>query len=389
MRIGIFGGTFNPVHKGHLLLCRQVSEKLGLDRVLLIPTNIPPHKEAAELASNAHRLEMLRLAVGDDPVLTVSDIEYRLGKKSYTFFTLTALRQEYPDGEFYLIMGSDMLLTFDEWYRYRDIMDMAFLVAGARQEGEYAALCEKQKKLGEDRVFIVRTEIMDISSTELRQKLKAGEDVSVWLEPAVECYIKEHGLYKTVDETAVLRALEQKLSPKRLQHTLAVARLCEELALAHGADPAGARLAGLLHDYTKEEAVPLQLQMMQDSAILVPAESEKLYHACTAALVAKQQFGVTDPDVLSAIRYHTTGRAGMSLLEQIVFTADAVSYDRNYYNAKELRELAFRDLDACTLAVIEFVLDKLREANRPAAVDSIACYEEFVGKVSTERRLQE
>lgn len=180
------------------------------------------------------------------------------------------------------------------------------------------------------------------------------------------------------------RALARaRLSDKRYEHTLAVARLAGELAEKYGIDVEKARTAGLLHDITKEVPIDIQLQMIEKSAILVDKTlllNPNVYHALTAFLFVKDRLSVTDTDTLNAIRFHTTGRAGMSLLEKIVYTADAVSYERSYPEVERLREQAFSDLDGCMLEILEFTLKKLVSAQTPIAADTLHCYNELCPK---------
>ena len=195
-KIGLFGGTFNPVHNGHLNLLRQVQAQMQFDELLLIPSHLPPHKEASDLASGKDRLQMLALAVEDIPEAGVCDIELHKSGKSYTIETLKKLRRLFPTAELYFIVGTDMLLTFDEWKQWRDILKLAYLVASGRDEGEYERLCEKAQKLDRERIIVLKTQPFPLSSTEIRRKLKAGEDVAELLPPKVLRYIEQKGLYR-------------------------------------------------------------------------------------------------------------------------------------------------------------------------------------------------
>lgn len=195
-KIGLFGGTFNPIHNGHLNLLRQVQAEMQFDELLLIPSHIPPHKAASDLAPGDDRLEMLRLAIEDMPEAGVCDIEIHNSGKSYTIDTLKKLRQIFPTAEFYFIVGTDMLLTFDEWKQWREILKLTYLVASGRDAGEYERLWEKAQKLNKDRIIVLKTHPFPLSSTQIRQKVKAGEDVSQLLPPKVLRYIKQKGLYR-------------------------------------------------------------------------------------------------------------------------------------------------------------------------------------------------
>lgn len=157
-----------------------------------------------------------------------------------------------------------------------------------------------------------------------------------------------------------------------------MARLAGELAEHYGADVNAARAAGLLHDVTKEEPHDAQLQMIQKSDIIIDAYllvNPNVYHSLTGYLYARDTIQIQNADILNAIRYHTTGRADMSLLEKVVYTADAVGYDRTYPDAARLRELAFRDINACMLEILEFTIVKLLKARAVIAMDTFYCYD--------------
>ena len=169
---------------------------MQFDELLLIPSHLPPHKEASDLASGKDRLQMLTLAVEDMPEIGVCDIELHKSGKSYTIETLRKLRRIFPTAEFYFIVGTDMLLTFDEWKQWRDILKLTYLVASGRDEGEYDRLREKARKLDGDRIIVLKTQPLPLSSTEVRKKLKAGEDVTELLPPKVLHYIEQKRLYR-------------------------------------------------------------------------------------------------------------------------------------------------------------------------------------------------
>lgn len=193
-RFGIYGGTFNPIHNGHLHLIRAACAQLSFDRLLVVPANIPPHKAATDLASNRDRLEMARLATAGMPGVWVSDIELRARGKSYTVLTLERLRALFPECSFTLLMGADMLESFDRWHRWRDILKLADIAAFARNEGEESLLERKAALIGRARV--VRVEPLPLSSTLVREKVRRGEDISDLVPEPVAAYIYEKGLYR-------------------------------------------------------------------------------------------------------------------------------------------------------------------------------------------------
>ncbi|MDD6032454.1 MAG: nicotinate (nicotinamide) nucleotide adenylyltransferase [Oscillospiraceae bacterium] len=197
-RIGIYGGTFNPIHRGHIHLAREIQAALQFDRLLFIPSRIPPHKEAKQLASGQDRLEMVRLALEEElPEAMVSDLELKSRGKSYTFYTLEKLQALLPDSAFTLIMGTDMLLTFDQWFRWRDILSMACLAVAARNAGEQQLMEKKARALSpEGRITVVPMTPLPMSSTDVRRIIRTGGDPSALLPEKVWAYIRDRGLYQ-------------------------------------------------------------------------------------------------------------------------------------------------------------------------------------------------
>lgn len=173
-------------------------EELQLDKLLLIPTYIPPHKVAHDLATGEDRLAMCRIAAGDDPRITVSDIELVRGGSSYTYLTLRQLHRLYPGSRFFLIVGGDMLLSFSKWKRWRDILRMATLCAAPREDDEHDDLVRESGRyalIGQGCV-VMDTPVIEVSSTQIRAALKEGESAAHLLHPGVEKYCRSRGLYR-------------------------------------------------------------------------------------------------------------------------------------------------------------------------------------------------
>lgn len=197
--IGILGGTFDPPHSGHLRLASLFKEALKLDRVLLMPACVPPHK-ADKGTSSADRLEMCRLAAEETDFLEVCDIELRRGGKSYTVDTMRHLTNQYPNDKFFFLMGSDMFLCFDRWKNYEEIFSLCTLCTVSREEEHSSQeLSDFAKKLfGEEfeKVKILPAEPVEISSTEVRAALAEGKDIADLVPEKVMRYISERGLYR-------------------------------------------------------------------------------------------------------------------------------------------------------------------------------------------------
>lgn len=194
MKIGIFGGAFNPVHNGHIALAKHQVAALGLEKLLLIPTSNPPHKSNAGLLDGKFRVDMLKLAFADFENVEISTIEFESAEKSYTYDTIVKLKKVYPNDEFVLLIGSDQLFYFKKWYKYAEILDMVSVSAVVRLADEV----EKAKAFINDECLDISLTLQppfEVSSTEIRNMVKAGQDVSNLVPISVSNYIKENGLY--------------------------------------------------------------------------------------------------------------------------------------------------------------------------------------------------
>ena len=386
-RIGIYGGTFNPPHIGHIQAAKQAVSLLGLSKLLLVPAYAPPHKSA--LPSNSptprQRLEMLRIAVADSPKIEVSDLELIREGISYSVETVAQVRRDYPEAELVLFVGTDMFLSFDTWKNPDEILKNASLGVFYRGEkGERSDIQEKKAELEARgaRVYLVQNDVIPISSTQMRRLLAfrcAGE----FLPEGVLDYVREHRLYDTRADwkNLPMDRLEQVvislLKPSRVKHVLGCRDTAVELAKRWGADVTDAARAGILHDVTKAIDGPLQLTLCAAYGKLLDDFSKrypKTLHALTGSMVAKRIFGENEA-VVSAIEFHTTCRADRTLLEKIIYVADYMEPNRDFPGVERLRELAFTDLDAALKLGLEMTLEHLGEqgvAVSPASRDALA-----------------
>ena len=369
-RIGIYGGTFNPPHLGHIQAAKAAVQALDLTRLLLIPDNIAPHKELPPGSPvPEQRLEMLRLATQDAPELEVSDLELRREGVSYTFETVLALSEQYPEAQLFLLMGTDMFVSFDTWKNTDIILSHAALGVLCRgDKGEQEAIAEKAAQLsaGGARVELVNNPVLAISSTQLR-RLIAFDCAEPFLPKPVAEYIRQHGLYdsganwKSLPMEQLEPIVVRLLNPNRVRHVLGCRDTAVELARRWGADENDAARAGMLHDITKALDGPLQLTVCQEYGKILDAFSRKYpktLHALTGSLVAERIFG-ENPQVVEAIRNHTTGRAEMGLLETIIYVADYMEPNRDFPGVEKLRELAFTDIYAALKLGLRMTLDHL------------------------------
>ena len=371
MKIGVYGGTFNPIHTGHMAAAKFAMEYLKLDLLYLIPTGLPPHKAISEDAPE-HRLNMARLAAGAiGGNVRALDIELRRTGKSYTLDTIRELRAEHPEDELYFFMGTDMFLTFHKWYKPEEIAALCTICAFGRSEADTEELFAVQreylqKTLGANVITLALPQIVEISSTQLREKLQNGGGKE-YLHPAVYGYILREGLYGTKKDLKRLELPELRcvalsmLSPKRVPHVLGTEETAAKLAVRWGVDEDTARRAALLHDCTKlffrEQHLALCRQYNRE-VDAVELQEEQLLHAKTGAIIAQQVFGAGD-DIYQAILYHTTGKADMTTLEKIIYLADYIEPTRSFCDLTALRALAMEDLDAAMLTAFTMAVDNL------------------------------
>ena len=380
-RIGIYGGTFNPPHIGHIQAAQQALTALNLDRILLIPDRIAPHKEIPQGSPTPQqRMDMLRLAVENRPGLEVSDIELRADGVSYTFRTVEQLKAEHPDAQLVLLMGTDMFLSFHTWKHPERILENASLGVFCRGEkGERAAILEKKTEMEAAGavVELVNNDVISISSTQMR-RLLAFRCAASFLPEGVLDYIRENRLYDTRTDWKNLPMEELEpivirlLNPNRVRHVLGCRDTAVDLAKHWGANVEDAARAGILHDITKAIDGPLQLTLCEAYGKILSDFSRrypKTLHALTGSLVAQRIFGENEA-VVSAIEHHTTGKADMNLLEKIIYVADYMEPNRDFPGVEKLRELAYSDITAALKLGLEMTLEHLNRQGNEVSPES-------------------
>lgn len=189
-RLGVFGGTFNPLHHGHLIAVQEASHQLGLAEVLFVPAPRPPHRDAPGVDPN-HRLEMTRRALQDRDAFRVSDVEYHREGPSYTVDTLRALSEDHPDRDLVLLVGADELVQFRSWHRWEAVLERAEVVGMSRPGFERSEVPDPVR----GRCFFVETPEVDVSSTRVRRRIREGAPARSFVPRSVWEYIREHGLY--------------------------------------------------------------------------------------------------------------------------------------------------------------------------------------------------
>ncbi len=357
MKIAIFGGSFDPVHKEHVRLVRAAVKFLHPEKLFIVPAFLPPHKLQGSDVSAEHRLSMCAAAFRREKRAVVSDFELRMGGTSYTYLTCRHFADEYPDAERFFLIGADMLEDFYTWKRPTDILQHATLaVVGREQAIAREAHTRFRETFKADFVEIPFVG-KDVSSTAVRTELAFG------LRPkatprAVYRYIKKNGLYTEPCIPAAL-ALESK---GRQAHSLRVAKMASARARSLHIPERKALIAAAVHDCGKGVPLGDELLVGFDPPQGVPAP---VMHQYTGAYIAENYLKISDGEILNAIRFHTSGRADMGELEKLIYLADLLESGREFAGVEKLRGMFWRDLDECLLGSLALQIDYLKSKGTP------------------------
>ncbi|MGN1061113.1 MAG: nicotinate (nicotinamide) nucleotide adenylyltransferase [Candidatus Coproplasma sp.] len=341
MKVAVFGGAFNPVHREHVHLARLAVKELKLDKIIIMPSAISPHKSGKLAVDFWHRYECCRLAFKDIPQAEVSNYELTKGGVSYTYLTCEHIASQYPDAERFLIIGGDMLASFPEWKNPQKILELFKLAACAREEK--AGFISAEKRVEEQlncKVLTIPFVGEKVSSTAVRTLAALDEDFSGYVPEEVCQYIRDNGLYIMKD----ILPVREMLKRSRWEHTLRVAVMCAENASRVGLEERRAIVMAALHDCAK--------YLTEDSPYLKgftcpEGTAEPVIHQYSGAYVAEHTFGIDDQLILDAIKYHSTGRENMTDAGILLYLCDMLEEGRKFEGVDFLRGLFKEDLHLC------------------------------------------
>jgi len=380
VKVGIYGGTFNPPHIGHERAAKAAANQLGLDLLVIVPVGVPPHKPLPPGSPSADvRLFMTHTAFYKARNTIVSNIEVTNLEPSFTIETVSVIGRIYPDAELFLLLGTDIYLTLETWKDYVALLGIVTLAVFSRGNDDvqrirdYASLIEE--RYGATTKMVMNT-VVPISSSGLRDMLPKRGGLG-YINDTNYSYIIKNGLYGARADWNWLRERAYSmLSPSRIQHVTATETAALSLARRWGVDLDDAREASILHDITKKFGLEAHMRVFEDYGFAVGAlrlSEEKLLHAKTGALLAKAVFGVSD-EVENAIKWHTTGRAGMSTLEKVLYLADYIEATRDFPGVEELRRAAYESLgDAMAMGLEMTIADVTARGIHPdqATIDAL------------------
>ncbi len=395
-RIGILGGTFNPIHNAHIRVAEEALQQFSLDKIWFMPAGAPPHKQHEELISAGHRCNMILAALQGNESFELFDYEVKKDSLSYTAHTMAELRELYPDVEFYFIIGGDSLLKFEKWREPERIVKLTNLLACGRAGEDNAAVQEKINELNarwscDIRYFEVP--MMEIASQEIRASFSERDNskplssLTEMLPQRVYDYICTNRLYGAGNnmqlQEEIITKLSSLLSPHRFRHVLGVANLAAGIAMAHGREDINTFLyAGLLHDCAKYMKYDEMLSFAKEHELdVTPYLGEMSFqlHAVLGEYIARNVYGVRDIDILNAIRYHTVGHLNMSFLEKCIFLADYLEPSRDFPaepTLTQMRQMAFSDVDKTLYYVMKNKLAHIRSCGTTLDTTTEQVFEE-------------
>jgi len=377
-KIAIMGGTFDPIHNGHLAVAEAVFAEFEPQRVLFIPGGQPPHKPDKPVTDSEHRYKMTLAAICETPGFDVSRMEIDREGPSYTVDTIVALHEICSqDAEIYFIIGADALMEILTWQGSEKLLKLCKFIAVLRPgyKIDDAYVENLREKYGAD-IHIFEGPALEISGTALRERITAGKPVGGLMPKVAEEYAMHHGLYQTpgmeltpARYEAVKAQLQMRLSARRFKHTLGTVIEAEKLAKHYGADVEKARWAALLHDCAKEYSSAKKHALCKAWNIPVDEIMRAhidITHSILGAETAKRHFYVTDAEILQAISRHTMGYKNMSLLDKIIMLADYIEPYRDGWPAlNKQREQAYTDINAALITGINATNEDLKKRNRP------------------------
>lgn len=344
-KLAIFGGAFDPVHCEHTAICEAVQRELKPDRLLLLPSFNPPHKKAELMSSIEDRLNLLNLIFKK---VEICNFEISSGQINYTSQTLRHFSA--PNTEILYVIGGDSMADFLSWHKPEEICGLATLVVchrANRQDDADKVITYIKQNFGA-KVIELDYEGKDVSSTLIRYMVSLGRDISGFIAPKVHEYIKTHKLYREYADLA--ERVRAALFEQTFFHSCNVALTALKINAKLKLDNDKVFLAGLLHDIAKHDSASY---CVPKDALNTPVE-----HQFAGAIKARE-FGVDCPDVLEAITYHTTGKAGMTQLMKLIYVADMISPERDFDGVETLRREVEEDFERGFVACLVHSYDYL------------------------------
>ena len=389
MKICIFGGTFDPIHKGHLHIAKNALSEFSLDKVIFMPSGVSYMKK--DVTPSIHRFNMIKEAIKGIDGFEISDIEIKREGYTYTADTLDQLKIIYPSDDLYFLIGTDTLFMIEKWYKFEYLLEnLKFLVAD-RNDPESKKKADELKDKYNAEIQFMNCDFYNISSTELRKEIadtNYDEYVCKDINENVFDYIKSNHLYKPLTDAEMITLLSKDLKESRLIHTLGVMDTASALAKANGADIKKCEKAALLHDCAKYIPIDEMIAICERNFIELndlEKADEGLLHSKAGACLAYEKYGIKDSEIIEAIKWHTTGKPDMSLIEKIIFISDYIEPNRTHSDKLPMyRMIAMVDINLVCMNILKDTIDYLESINKKIDSKTIETYQ-FYKKLIEER----
>ena len=354
-KLVFFGGTFDPPHIEHINMVKAVKKEINPDKIIIMPTFIPPHKKVFMTATASDRLKMCELAFGDIGDVEISDWEIRQKGKSFSCLTVKSLAEKHKGYDILFLMGTDMISTFHKWKNPTEILKYSTPLLCVR-DGENISVEESENSFLER--FGVKIKTLDyigknLSSTKIKIKKLLKQDTSNILKDSVDELIDRLFLYNDGKRADFLI---NNLSKERIVHTEGVMALSIKYAKMLGVNLNKAIKASMYHDVAKN----LDPTNYQDFK-MPKGVPKPVVHQYLGAYVCEKILGITDRQVLNAVKYHTSGKPKMSKLAKVVYLADMLEEGRTYEGVEKTRELSFKDFDKAFILSLDRSIEHVLE----------------------------
>ncbi len=394
-KLAIMGGTFDPIHMGHLVTAEEVRHEFHVDEVLFVPTGHPPHKSNINMTTCEHRYLMTVLATAANPYFKVSRIEIEREGVTYTIDTIKELKRIYgKEVQLYFITGADAIHKILSWKESAELLQICDFVAVTRPGYNKEELIEQVEALNkqyETNIHFLEVPALAISSSDIRRRLNEMKPIKYLVPQEVENYIKKHELYNyqirltDKEKEEMYQYVASKLSPKRYAHTRGVVEMALEYAKLNGLDYDETFIAALFHDIAKEIPRDKSLALCEAYHIELDEFEKKhihLAHGKIGAVILERDWGISKPSILNGIKYHTLGRLNMTDLEKVIYLADMTEEGRSSYKGKEeIKRLAQYNLDRAMYKALissyNYVTNILKQEVHPITNELITYYRQF------------
>ncbi len=357
MKIAIFGGSFNPVHKGHISVANYAIESLGLDKLIFVPAFKSPFKSKIKYVDGQSRIDMLNLVKPEKA--EVSAFEVNRKSTSYTIDTVKYFKQKYPNDELFFLLGSDNVYKLNKWKQINDIVKDVKLVIFKRA-GDFSKINIKRYD-----ALLMDNPLYDFASSWFRKGYLNN------VEPEVMKYISSNYLY-------IPELMANMLDHERHKHSQAVGSIAPRIAKAAGVDSKKAWAIGCLHDITKSWSPERQRNFLEKYEIEHEHLQDFELHSVSGYHWIKNEYMLDDEEFLNAVLYHTSLAEELSVMDKVIFAADKLCEGRMHEGIQKDRELIVKDFDAGFKRIVKIVYDILIEMERPLTAEQTLIYERWM-----------